>query len=123
MGPPARGVQDVQDRQAALPGPLRVFHRALLGAILTEDGPPDLAVVGRLAAELKLELRAALAALAAADLVHTDPAAARVRVAYPFSGHLSAGPPGHGRRGARPGRRRGGRPAQLRRPAPPGTGA
>ena len=83
LGLPARGAQD---RQAALPGPLQDLHRALLGAFLTEAGPPDLGVVGRLAAEPQLEPPAALAALAGADLVHLDPAASRVRVAYPFSG-------------------------------------
>jgi hypothetical protein len=83
MGLPARGAQD---RQAALPGPLQAFHRALLGAFLTEAGAPNLAVVGQLAAELRLDPQAALAALAAADLVHADPIGGRVRVAYPFSG-------------------------------------
>jgi len=83
LGLPAEGAQD---RQAALPSPLQDLHRALLGAFLTEAGPPDLTVVGRLAAELQLDPQAALAALTAADLVHADPAAGRVRVAYPFSG-------------------------------------
>jgi hypothetical protein len=81
LGLPAAGIQR---RQATLPGPLKAFHRALLGAFLIGTGPPDLRVVGRLAAELEPE--AALAALAAADLVHVDPATGRVRVAYPFSG-------------------------------------
>jgi hypothetical protein len=35
---------------------------------------------------LELDPRAALAALAAADVVHTDPATGRISVAYPFSG-------------------------------------
>jgi hypothetical protein len=83
LGLPAAGAKE---RQATLPSPLQAFHRALLGSFLTEAGPPDLAVVGRLAAELQLEPQAALAALAAADLIHTDPAAGRVSVAYPFSG-------------------------------------
>ena len=83
LGLPTAGTQG---RQATLPGPLKAFHRALLGAFLIETGPPDLRVVGRLAAELELEPEAALAALAAADLVHVDPATGRVRVAYPFSG-------------------------------------
>jgi Alkylmercury lyase len=83
LGLPARGAQD---RQAALPGPLQAFHRALLGAFLAEAGPPALAAVGRLAAELQLEPQPALAALATADLVHADPVDGRVRVAYPFSG-------------------------------------
>ena len=83
LGLPAAGTQA---RQATLPGPLQAFHRALLGAFLTETGPPDLRRVGWLAADLELEPEAALAALAAADLVHADPATGRVRVAYPFSG-------------------------------------
>jgi hypothetical protein len=87
MGLPARGVQD---RQAALSGPLQAFHPALLGAFLTEAGPPDLAMVGRLATERQLVPQAALAALTAADLIHTDPAAGRVRVAYPFSSEPTA---------------------------------
>jgi hypothetical protein len=83
LGLPARGAQD---RQAVLPGPLQDLHRALLGAFLTEAGPPDLIVVDRLAAERQLDPQAALAALAAVDLVHIDPPTGRVRVAYPFSG-------------------------------------
>lgn len=65
---------------------MQAFHRALLGAFLSDAGPPGLANVGRLASGLELEPAAALAALAAADLVHLDPVAGRVRVAYPFSG-------------------------------------
>jgi Alkylmercury lyase len=76
----------VGGRQAVLPDPLRVFHQRLLGAFLTGTGPPDLPVVAGLAAELGLDPRAALAALAAADLVHTDPATGSITVAYPFSG-------------------------------------
>ena len=87
LGLLARGAQD---RQAALPGPLQGLHRALLGAFLTEAGPPDLGVVGRLAAALCLEMQASLAALATADLVHLGPAAGRVGVAHPFSGAPTA---------------------------------
>jgi hypothetical protein len=43
-------------------------------------------VVGRLAAELELDPQIAMAALAAIDLVHTDPTTGTVNVAYPFSG-------------------------------------
>ncbi len=89
----------VRQRQAVLPDPLRGFHQRLLRAFVTETGPPDAAVVGRLAAELELDPRAALAALAAIDLVHTDPATGTIGVAYPFSGRptpyrveLAAGP-------------------------------
>jgi hypothetical protein len=77
---------DVGGRQAVLPDPLRVFHQRLLGAFLTGTGPPDATVVAGLAAELGLDPLAALAALAAADLVHTDPATGSIAVAYPFSG-------------------------------------
>jgi hypothetical protein len=76
----------VGGRQAVLPDPLRVFHQRLLGAFLTGTGPPDIPVVAGLAAELGLDPRAALAALAAADLVHTGPATGSIAVAYPFSG-------------------------------------
>jgi hypothetical protein len=76
----------VDRRQAALPDPLRAFHRRLLGAFVTGTSPPDAAVVAGQAAQLELDPRAALAALAAADLVHTDPATGTISVAYPFSG-------------------------------------
>jgi hypothetical protein len=76
----------VDGRQAALSVSLRAFHRRLLGAFVTGTSPPDAAVVARQAAELELDRRAALAALAAADLVHTDPATGSLSVAYPFSG-------------------------------------
>ena len=76
----------VDDRQAVLPDPLRVFHQRVVGAFLTGPGPPDAAVVAGLAAELGLDPPAALAALAAADLVHTDPATGSIAVAYPSSG-------------------------------------
>ena len=76
----------VGGRQAVLPAPLRVFHQRLLAAFLTGTAPPDATVVAGLAAELELDPPAALAALAAADLVHTDPATGTIAVAYPFSG-------------------------------------
>jgi hypothetical protein len=78
--------EGARERQAALSRPLQGYHRALLGAFLAGTGPPALTVVGRLAAELELEPQAALAALAVADLVHIDPGAGTVSVAYPFSG-------------------------------------
>jgi hypothetical protein len=83
VGLPARGAHD---RQAGLSGPLQAFHRAVLGAFLNVTGPPDLTIVGQLAVELDLELEAALAVLAAEDLIHADPDTGRIRVAYPFSG-------------------------------------
>jgi hypothetical protein len=76
----------VAGRQAPLPDRLRVLHQRVLGVFLTGTGPLDAAVVGGLAAELGLEPPAALAALAAADLVHPDPATGTIAVAYPFSG-------------------------------------
>ncbi len=57
-GLPARGVGE---RQAALPEPLRRFHRRLLGRFLTEAGPPDQAAVAGIAAELGLDPRKVLA--------------------------------------------------------------
>jgi hypothetical protein len=83
LGLPGGGVNG---RQAALPSALKTLHRRLLSAFLTEPGVSDPAVVAGLAAKLGLEPREALAALAAADLVHTDPATGRISVAYPFSG-------------------------------------
>lgn len=76
----------VDGRQAVLPDPLQAFHRRLLKAFVTGTGAPDAAVVARRAAELRLDPEAALAALAAADLVHTDPATGSISIAYPFSG-------------------------------------
>ena len=76
----------VRQRQAVLPEPLRGFHQRLLQAFVSVAGPPDAAAVGRLAAQLELDPQAALAALAAIDLVHTDPATGTVSVGYPFSG-------------------------------------
>ena len=75
----------VAGRQAVLPDRLRVFHQRVLSVFLTRTGPPDTSGIGGLAAELGLEPPAALAALAAADLVHTDPATGTIAVAYPFS--------------------------------------
>jgi hypothetical protein len=79
-------VGSVQERQAGLPEPLRALHRRLLAGFLTDGGPPQPAAVADLTAELGLDPDQALAALAAADLVHRDPASATIRVAYPFSG-------------------------------------
>jgi hypothetical protein len=76
----------VGGRRAVLPDRLGVFHQRLLSAFLTGTGPPDAPVVAGLAAELGLDPPAALADLAAADLVHTDPATGTIVVAYPFSG-------------------------------------
>jgi hypothetical protein len=76
----------VGGRQAVLPNPLRMFHQRLLAAFLTETAPPNATVAAGLAAKLRLDPRAALAALAAADLVHTDPTTGSIAVAYPFRG-------------------------------------
>jgi Alkylmercury lyase len=81
-----RRLGSVQQRQAGLPGPLRAFHRRLLAGFLTDGGPPEPAAVADLAAELGLDRNRALAALAADDLVHRNPASGTISVAYPFSG-------------------------------------
>jgi hypothetical protein len=106
--------EGARERQAALPRPLQEYHRALLDAFLAGTGPPALTVVGRLAAELELEPQAALAALAVADLVHTDPGAGTATsgggcgsvagwvfggLLHPARGHDSPGPPPGGRPG------------------------
>ena len=84
----------VRRRQAFLPKRLRRSHHRLLRAFVTDAGPPDAAVVGRLAAELELDPSAALTALVAVDLAQADPATGAISVAYPFSGRPTptAGP-------------------------------
>jgi alkylmercury lyase len=62
------------------------FHRRLLAGFLTEGGLPEPAAVADMATELGLDPNQALDALAAADLVHRDPAGGTISVAYPFSG-------------------------------------
>jgi hypothetical protein len=79
-------IASVNDRQAGLSEPLRHLHRRLLAGFAAHAGPPSPAAVAGMAAELRLDPHEALAALAAADLVHTDPAAGLITVAYPFSG-------------------------------------
>jgi hypothetical protein len=91
----------VRQRQAVLPEPLRGFHRRLLRAFVTETGPPDADVVGRLVAELGLDSQAAVAAVAGIDLVHSDSATGAVSVAYPFSGRPTPYRGGAGRRSGR----------------------
>jgi hypothetical protein len=70
-------------RQAALPGPLRELHRAVLRLFLQTGAPPTVGWIAGAAAGLGLS-DAAVAELAAADLVHA--ADGVVSVAYPFSG-------------------------------------
>jgi alkylmercury lyase-like protein len=79
-------VGSVKERQAGLPEPLRGFHRRLLAGFLAHGGPPERAAVADIAVELGLDPNQALGALAAADLVHRDPANGTISVAYPFSG-------------------------------------
>src|SRR5260370_39421400 len=74
-------------RQAALPGPLRELHRAVLRRFLQTGDPPATGWIARAAAGLGLS-DAAVAELEVADLVHA--ANGVVRVAYPCSG-----PPTH----------------------------
>jgi hypothetical protein len=70
-------------RQAALPGPLRELHRAELRRFLQSGDPPAADWIADAAAGLGLS-DAAVAGLAAADLVHA--VGGVVAVAYPFSG-------------------------------------
>jgi hypothetical protein len=83
---PVPRIGSVQERQAGLPEPLRALHRHLLAGFLTHAGPPEPTAVADLAAGLGLDPDQALGALAAADLVHRDPASGTIGVAYPFSG-------------------------------------
>lgn len=71
------------ERQAAIPGPLRDLHRAILRDFLRAGTPPTTRWITEAAAGLGLG-GTALADLQAADLVHT--AGDAVTVAYPFSG-------------------------------------
>jgi hypothetical protein len=70
-------------RQAALPGPLRELHRAVLRRFLETGAPPAVDWIAGAAAGLGLS-DAAVTELAAADLVHA--ANGVVAVAYPFAG-------------------------------------
>ena len=70
-------------RQAALPGPLRELHRAVLRRFLQTGNPPATGWIAGAAARLGLS-DAVVAELEAADLVHA--ANGVVSVAYPFSG-------------------------------------
>ncbi len=70
-------------RQAALPGPLRELHRAVLRRFLQTGNPPATGWIAGAAAGLGLS-DAAVAELEAADLIHATNGL--VRVAYPFSG-------------------------------------
>jgi hypothetical protein len=81
--PDERGWVGSARRQAALPGPLRELHRAVLRQFLQTGDPPAAGWIAGTAAGLGLTY-AAVAELEAADLVHA--ADGVVRVAYPFSG-------------------------------------
>jgi alkylmercury lyase len=70
-------------RQAALPGPLRELHRAVLRRFLQTGDPPATGWIAGAAAHLGLN-GAAVADLEAADLLHATNGV--VGVAYPFSG-------------------------------------
>jgi Alkylmercury lyase len=87
---PGLPVGSVQERQAGLLEPLHTFHRRLLAGFLTGGGPPEPAAVADIAVELGLDPDQGLGALAAADLVHRDPASGTIGVAYPFSGRPTA---------------------------------
>ena len=77
--------------QAKLPATLRVLHQALLREFLLAGRPPTADRIHELALIFSLDPADGIARLAAADLVHLDPAGDRVRFAYP----LSAGQSGH----------------------------
>jgi len=70
-------------RQAALPGPLRELHRAVLRRFLATGDPPAAGWIAGAAAGLGLG-DSAVAELEAADLVHAANGVAAV--AYPFAG-------------------------------------
>jgi NAD-dependent dihydropyrimidine dehydrogenase PreA subunit len=73
----------IAGRQAALPGPLRGLHRAVLRRFLDTGAPPTARWVRQAAAGRGLDA-AALDRLDAADAVHVVNGV--VAVAYPFSG-------------------------------------
>jgi alkylmercury lyase len=70
-------------RQAALPGPLRELHQAVLRRFLQTGDPPTTDRIAGAVARLGLS-DSAVAELEAADLVHATNGV--VSVAYPFSG-------------------------------------
>jgi alkylmercury lyase len=74
--------RSIADRQAALPGPLRDLHRAVLQRFLETGAAPTQRWVRQAALEAGLD-PSALDELAAADAVHI--ANGIVAVAYPFS--------------------------------------
>src|SRR5258708_14273073 len=73
----------IASRQAALPGPLRDLHRAVLRRFLQTGAAPTRRWMRQAAAEAGLDA-AAVDELAAADVVHITNGV--VTVAYPFSG-------------------------------------
>jgi hypothetical protein len=73
----------IAGRQAALPGPLRDLHRAVLRRFLQTGAAPTRRWMRQAAAEAGLDA-AAVDELAAADVVHITSGV--VTVAYPFSG-------------------------------------
>ncbi len=73
-------------RSATLPRAAYRFYRALLLAFPERGGPPDRAMLRRLARCFGIGLDATLARLAAEDLAQRDPATGAIRAAYPFSG-------------------------------------
>jgi alkylmercury lyase len=73
----------VASRQAALPGPLRDLHRAVLRRFLQTGAAPTRRWMRNAAAEVGLDA-AAVDELGAADVVHITNGV--VTVAYPFSG-------------------------------------
>ena len=90
----------IAGRQAALPGPLRGLHRAVLRRFLDTGAPPTERWVRQAAADHGLDA-AALDQLDAADAVHIVNGV--VAVAYPLSGtpHPAPGLAGRAARGVR----------------------
>lgn len=75
---------------AALPAAERQLYGAILQAFLTQGRPPDAAHVHTAATAAGVNPTAALAALAARDLIVTDASTGSVSAAYPFSGPPTA---------------------------------
>jgi hypothetical protein len=88
---PANGTQgidaarpDIPARQSQLLPAQRRFHQMILRAFLSTGRPPQTSGLRAAAAELDLDVDAALGRLAAVDLVQAEHGG-RVVVAYPFS--------------------------------------
>lgn len=88
---PANGTQGsdaarpaIPARQSRLLPALRRFHQMILRIFLDTGRPPQASELRAAAAELDLDVDAALGQLAAVDLVQAEPGG-RIVIAYPFS--------------------------------------